>query len=179
MSSFKQGEHIHSTVQGFFGIVSILVLGFIISIRGYKEKKDFYQVTGIITSITRSIPSYSNRHDGKIRYLQVKGHPKPFELFIGKDPGDFSPAFEQLDQLKAGDVITVYYDEDELTGSSIDDVNRLAQFIDKNQQPYFIRSDKDKYFGYFAIGMSACIGATLLLLDRKRRSRSPRALNSL
>lgn len=41
--------------------------------------------------------------------LKVKGYPKTFELFIGKDFGDFSPEFEKIDDLKLGDKIDVFF----------------------------------------------------------------------
>ena len=101
-----------------------------------------------------------------MRYLKVAGYSKAFELFIGKDPGDFSPAFEQVDKLKTGDIVTVFFDEEESKSSDEAFINRLAQFVDSGQKAYFIRGSKDKYFGYFGIALGACIGVGLVLLKR-------------
>jgi hypothetical protein len=149
------------------GCITILVLGFGILTRGQKKKEGFQRVSGSVVGIAHTMAGQSNRHEGKMRYLQVSGYSKPFELFIGKDPGDFSPAFEALDKLKTGDVVTVYYDEDETNAADAAVVNRLAQFIDQGQQPYFIRGSKDKYGGYFFISLAACMGVGLLLLKKK------------
>ncbi len=150
-----------------FGVATIISLGFVILTRGQKQKHDFDSITAQIISIGRSFPGASNRHEGKMRYLQVGRYPKVFELFIGHDTGDFSPAFEKLDALKAGDIVTVYYDEEKTRAADNESVNRLAQFIDKNGKPYFTRGSKDKYGGYGAIGAGILIGLTLLVLKQK------------
>src|ERR687897_450937 len=92
----------HIFGKSMFGVLTILVLGFGILTRGQKQKHEFYQVTGSITTIGQSFANDANRHEGKMRFLQVGNYPKVFEVFIGKDPGDFSPAFEKIDALKAG-----------------------------------------------------------------------------
>lgn len=147
------------------GVFTILFLGFGILTRGQKSKQEFYSVQGAIVGIEKTLEGYPNRHEGKMRYLVVAEYPKPFELFIGKEAGDFKPAFEQLDMLRKGDIVTIYYDEETNTQTD-DSINRLAQFIDKGQQPYFIRGNHDKYGGYAAIAMGALIGVSLLLLKK-------------
>ena len=37
--------------------------------------------------------------------------PLVFDVFVGQASGDFGPKFEQLDKLKIGEEITVYYDD--------------------------------------------------------------------
>jgi hypothetical protein len=165
VSSNNKPAHIFA--KSMFGAITILILGFGILTRGQQQKQEFQRVTGPITSIGRTFPGAFNRHEEKTRYIQVANHPKVFELFIGKDPGDFSPAFENLDKLKSGDVVSVYYDEDQSRAADAAIVNRLAQFIDKGEQPYFMRGSKDTYGGYFAISAGALIGVTLLLLKKK------------
>lgn len=150
-----------------YGVVIILALGFVILTRGQKQKHEFNSITAQIISIGRTFPGAFNRHEEKTRYIQVGKYPKAFELFIGHDLGDFSPAFEKVDALKAGDIVTVYYDEEQTRAADDDKVNRLAQFIDKDGQPYFIRGSKDKYGGYGIITAGILIGLTLLILKKK------------
>jgi hypothetical protein len=164
-SANKQPAHIF--IKSMFGVATIISLGFIILNRGQKQKHDFDSITARIISIGRNFPGGFNRNEGKIRYVQVGNYPKVFELFIGHDTGDFSPAYEQVDALKAGDIVTVYYDEENTRSADNETVNRLAQFIDKDGKPYFIRGNKDKYGGYGAIGMGVLIGLMLLILKKK------------
>ena len=161
----KQPAHIF--IKSMFGVATIIALGFVILTRGQKQKHDFDSITARIISIGRSFPGAFNRHEEKTRYVQVGNYPKVFELFIGHDPGDFSPAFEKVDALKTGDIVTVYYDEEHTRAADNETVNRLAQFIDKDGKPYFIRGNKDKYGGYGAIGAGILIGLTLLILKKK------------
>lgn len=153
--------------KSLFGAIAILVLGFSILQRGQKQKHEFDSITAPIISIDRTFPGAFNRHEGKTRYVQVGRYPKAFELFIGKGIGDFSPAFENVDALKAGDIVTIYYDEEQSNAADAGEVNRLAQFIDKDGQPYFIRGSKDKLGGYGFIGAGILIGIALLVLKKK------------
>jgi hypothetical protein len=164
-STEKQAAHIFG--KSMFGVATIISLGFAILNRGQKQKHDFDSITAPISSIGRTFPGAFNRHEEKMRYVQVGNYPKVFELFIGHDTGDFSPAYERLDALKAGDIVTVYYDEEKTRAGDDAIVNRLAQFIDKDGKPYYIRGSKDKYGGYGAIGAGILIGLTLIILKKK------------
>lgn len=120
-------------------IVSLILTGvFLFYIqRDSKEKNDYEKLTGILTYIEPEYGDYPVRHIGKYRYLQIESYPFPFEIFIGKDFGDFKPKFEQIDKLKTGDVVTLYYYETENDRRS--GINRNVQFIDKNGISYFER----------------------------------------
>lgn len=152
-------------LQSLAGVFSIVVLSFYIFLRGNKNKFDFYQASGKITYLEKSYQDFPNRHYGKYRYLQIDKYSRVFELFAGKDFGDFKPDMEKIDELKMGDKITIFYDE--ITNRDDVRLNRLAQFIDKGKQPYFIRGSKDKYFGYFGIGIGLVIGGWLFYLKSK------------
>ena len=149
------------------GVAFIIISGFVILNRGQKQKHDFNSITAHLISIDHTFPGAFNRHPEKIRYLQVGRYPKAFELFIGHDLGDFSPAFEKIDALKAGDIVTIYYDEEKTRSGDDALVNRLAQFIDKDGQPYYARGSKDKLGGYGIIGVGMLMGLTLLILQKK------------
>jgi hypothetical protein len=147
------------------GVVTIIALTFGLLLRGQKEKKEFYKIAGRITYLGKTYQEFPTRHAGKYRYLQIDTYPKVFEVFIGNESGDFKPDFEQIDQLKAGDPLLIYYDE--FSGEDDPRINRLAQYIDKDQQSYYVRGSWDKYLGYFLMGAGVAIGILLLYLRSK------------
>ena len=146
------------------GIITVIILGSFILVRGTKEKSQFHHVTGKITYIGKVYEELPVRDRGKYRYLSIDTYPKMFELFIGKDFGDFKPKYDKINSLKEGDDIVVYYDSD----SKETDIrlNRLVQFIDKDGSPYFVRGSKDKNFGFFLIGMGILLGGVILYLNK-------------
>ena len=146
------------------GVIIILVLGSSILIRGTKEKTEFQNIKGKITYLDKSYEELPNRNQGKFRYLAIENYPKVFELFVGKDFGDFKPQYEQIDDLRIGDNIVVYFDEN----SKETDVrlNRLIQFIDKDELPYYIRGTKDKTYGYFIIIVGILLGGLVFYLKK-------------
>lgn len=145
-------------------LAGVSVLGAILFFRGTKPKSAFTRETGVIAHSGKSYADYPARN-GKFHYLLLEGNARPFELFIGKDPGDFSPAYEKLDGLQVGDTITIYHDE--LLVQSIKPVNKLAYFIDKGKTAYFIKGSRDKYFAYFIWGFCLLFSAVMVILKRK------------
>jgi len=90
-----------------------------------------------------------------------------FDIFVGKEKGDFGPQFEQLDKLKIGDEITVYHaDKTPLQRNRDLRLNKTVQFIDKDAEAYFIRGNKDKFGGYILGGIGLLLGITLLILKQ-------------
>ena len=162
MSSKKQYQIFNKSLAG---VITILILGSGILFRGTKDKSDFKQITGIVKYLDKNYQEFPNRHQGKYRYLSLDNYPKTFEIFIGKDPGDFKPKFENIDALRLGDEITVTYDE---TNRETDPrINRLLQYIDKQDQTFYIRGSRDKVFGYFCIMSGVIIGIWIVYLKRK------------
>lgn len=148
-----------------YGIITIIALASVILARGKKEKDEFYNLNGSITAIEKTYQELPIRHPGKYRYLILDNYQKPFEIFIGKDPGDFKPELEKIDELKVGNKISVYYDEDP---SETDmRINRLIQFIDKDSAPYYIRGSHDKIFGYILIALGFMLGILLLVFKNR------------
>ncbi len=147
------------------GVVTIIVLAFGVLMRGQKDKNEFYKAAGRVTYLAKTYQELPVRHAGKYRYLQIDTYPKVFEVFIGNESGDFKPDFEQIDQLKVGDPLLIYYDETPREDDTR--INRLAQYIDKDQQPYYIRGSWDKYMGYFLMGTGVALGIWLLYLRSK------------
>lgn len=91
------------------------------------------------------------RDAGKFRYLKLDNYPYVFELFTGKDPGDFSPKLSRIDELKKGDKITIYmYESNDINR---DGINRNAMFIDRNGTSYFQKGNSKQLLGIIMIAL--------------------------
>lgn len=64
-----------------------------------------------------------------------------------------------------GDLITVYYDDRDIPAN--DPLNRFVQFIDKGNEPYFIKGSWDKGFAIFIGGLGIAILILVLILKKK------------
>ena len=137
-------------VESSIGLAGVMIMSVFLFVRAGKEKSDFNKISGEIISLEKT--------NTKNRLLQIEN--RTFELFTGKDAGDFKPAFERIDELKPGDKITVYFDEQD------DPINRLAYFIDKGNEPYFIKGSWEKGLAYFLAGLCMAIFILLLVLKR-------------
>jgi len=151
--------------KSMYGVITIIVLASVILARGKKEKNEFLNLNGTIISIEKTFQEFPIRHSGKYRYLIINNYQKVFEIFIGKDPGDFKPELEKIDELKVGDMISIYFDEDPRDTDLR--INRLMQFIDKDSAPYYIRGSQDKTFGYILIVVGIVIGILILVLKNR------------
>ena len=146
------------------GCIVIIGFGIYLSVRTGKEKNEFNSVTGKIVFLQKTFGNLKKRDH---RFIHITGYELVFDLFIGKQTGDFSPKFEQIDKLKIGDEITVYYaDKTPLQKNQNLNLNKTVQFIDKNGEAYFIRGNKDKYGGYFFIGIGI-LTMIMLLIGKK------------
>ncbi|MHC2991748.1 hypothetical protein OB13_09190 [Pontibacter sp. HJ8] len=151
-------------LKSLISCIIIFGFGIYMLLRSGKQKTDFESVTGQIDYIDQSFQEIKQT-DGKTRFIHLVDHPVVFELFIGKDPGDFSPESEQLDSLILGDEITVYFAERTPFQKGEDArINKTVQFIDKEGEAYFTRGNKDKYGGYFFVGMGVMISILLVVL---------------
>lgn len=152
-------------LKSISGLLFAMALGFLLFTRADKSKSSFQNVSGIITSFSNSIESFPDKDSSKFRYLQLDNFPKTFELFIGKGSGDFRPKFEKIDDLKIGDSVLIYFDENYKTQQ--DPINRLVYFIDKGGEVIFIKGGFEKYLACFIIGISLISILTLVILKRK------------
>lgn len=155
----------HIFLKSICSVITITVLGSYIFLRGVKEKKDFNKLIGQVSYLDKNYEELPIRHIGKFRYLQVDNYHRVFEIFIGKDFGDFKPSFEQIDLLRLGDKIEIYYDvsEKETDGR----LNCLVQYIDKDSTPYYIRGNIDKILGIVIVSFGLISILTLLILKQK------------
>lgn len=104
-------EHKHPIfLKSLFGVASILSFGLYMTFRGVKEKKDFIHNHGQITYYEDTYPEIS-RPSGKYKYLVIDSYKKPFELLV---PSKKSESYiYNFSEIKTGDVIDVYFDENE------------------------------------------------------------------
>jgi hypothetical protein len=122
--------------------VLIFIASGVIIKRDSKSKNEYSKITGVITYYDKVYGELPYRHAGKYRYLKINNYPYVFELFIGKDFGDFKPDFESLDKLRKGDSICIYGYE--TSDTKRDRINRNVQFIDNNNQLYFKKGDASR-----------------------------------
>lgn len=144
-------------------MIGVIILSVFLYLRADKEKTTFDKISGRVIYFEHSYENFPNRDKDKYRYLALNNYPTVFEVFVGKDAGDFKPRFEQIDLLKKGDEITIYFDDSE------DHINRLAYFIDRGSEPIFIKGTWEKGFAYFLVGLA--IGILILLIALKRRGK--------
>lgn len=155
----------HIFLKTTVGIFTILFLSYNLYLHGIKSKSEFEKVSGRIVYLDDHYQRFPNRHFGKYRYLKVDKRKEIFELFIGQDKYDNTPKFERIDSLKIGDIVEIYYEtQDDKTGLNI---NRRVHSIDKQSQPYFIRSGKDKVLGIIGMVIGAVFLIILLVLKQK------------
>jgi hypothetical protein len=91
------------------GAVTILFAGGFLVYDQFKDKSDYEHVTGELIAITQTFQGLPVNNKGKSRFLFLDNYPRPFEIFIGKDKGDFKPKFERADELKIGDEVTIFF----------------------------------------------------------------------
>ncbi|WP_298737362.1 hypothetical protein [uncultured Chitinophaga sp.] len=147
-------------IKSLLSMIGVILLAGFLYLRADKEKTAFHKLSGELVYFERSYQNFPNRDKDKYRYLALNNSPSVFEIFVGKDAGDFKPAFEQIDQLKKGDEITIYFDEQP------DHINRLAYFIDRGNEPIFIKGAWEKKAAYFLAGLSIAIIILLIVLKQ-------------
>lgn len=153
----KKTYHIY--FKSLVGIVATIGFGILLLNRSAKTKEDFIKISGPILYLDQSYQHLPSRNVGKYRYLILEGTDRVFEIFIGTDPGDFSPELSRIDELTVGDTVSLYYDDNSYTKDEL--VNSLTRFIDKSDEPYFIEnSGKDKTLAYVILGL----GGILLII---------------
>tara|TARA_B100000809_G_scaffold38889_1_gene34047 strand:+ start:10572 stop:11090 length:519 start_codon:yes stop_codon:yes gene_type:complete len=167
MTEISKKEPREIFYKSLIACIAIIGFGIYLSVRGTKEKTEFENVTGKIDYFDKTFQEINYRNKGNHRFIHIADFPLVFDIFVGKETGDFSPKFEQLDKLKIGDEITIYHaDKTPLQRNRDLRLNKTVQFIDKEGKAYFIRGNKDKYGGYFLGGIGILLGITLLILKK-------------
>lgn len=145
------------------GLVAI-IMGIYMYTRSEKPREEFESVTGTITYLDES---YGRYHNAKTRYLKVDGYEKVFSIFIGHEPGDFSPKSEQVDKLAVGDVVTVYHSGTPMQRNTDPELDKGIQFLEKDGVLYYEKGNKDKYFAYIFIPLGLVIALLSFFRARK------------
>ena len=150
-------------------LISIGIIGFgiYLSLRAAKEKNEFESVTGTIDYFDKTFQEINYQNKGNHRFIHISDYPIVFDIFVGKEQGDFGPKFERLDSLQLGDEITIYHaGKTPLQQQQDLRLNKTVQFIDKDDQAYFIRGNKDRLGGYLLGGFGVILIITLVLLKK-------------
>jgi hypothetical protein len=127
--------------------------------KGDLEKNSFQNISGILNSVQNTHELYPRKDTTKYRYLEIDNYPQSFQVFIGKSTSDFKPAFERIDKLKNGDSITIYFEENNKTKMTL--VNNSAYFIDRKNEPIFIKGNS---IGIWIYGIAILCAAFILFL---------------
>ena len=145
-------------------VVVCLAMGFFM-VKDTQSKDKFEKISGHITYLEKKFNDLPNREAGKFRFLKLDNYPYAIELFVGKDLGDFKPKFEQVDNLKVGDPVTVYYYE---TNSDRNDlINRHVKFIDRQGINYFEQGSSLITIGIIVIVLCVLLDAFCFYLWKK------------
>jgi hypothetical protein len=150
------------------GMLFSLILCFATLYRNEKPKSAFLHLTNRLTHLSNSLPiqGHLNLNNEPVRYLKIEDYPKYFKLLIGEDIDGSKPDFQQVDSLNTGDIVTIYYEENLLSGDK--DVSHLAYFLDKNSKPYFIRG-KQNTIVYYWIGICLSVIVVSYFLEKAGR----------
>ncbi|MEQ8471409.1 MAG: hypothetical protein RIC35_09490 [Marinoscillum sp.] len=142
--------------KSLVGIATIIGLGILLLNRSAKTKQDFIEISGSIHYLDQEYQNLPIRNKGKYKYLVIDGTERVFEIFVGTDPGDFSPKLSRIDELTVGDTVKLYYDDNSYTRGEL--VNSLTRFIDKSGEPYFIEnSGTDKTLGFVVLALGGIL----------------------
>lgn len=151
----------------FVPAIFFMVFGAILYLKSSKAKTEYETVKGSIDFIGSSFEELNPRDH---RFIHIAGQDYVFDMFVGKETGDFSPEFEKLDELKTGDEITVYHSDDTPFQKNRDArLNKNVEFIDKDNQAYFIHGTKNKLGGMAFMGIGALFFILAIVLKVLKR----------
>ena len=121
----------------------------------FKDKSSFENRSGHIVYLAESYHQLPLRYPGKYRYLGINTFPYIIEIFVSHDPSDFVPKHEQIDKLKIGDSITVYYKDGAYIAK--EHILRTIKFIDKDGVSFYEDGNGDIFGGVLICGISICL----------------------
>ena len=155
-------------VRGILAISVIIVIGAVWHIKANtKSRTEYQRITSEINYLGKTLGKMPHRNIGKYRYLQLAGYVYPFEMFIGNDVGDFKPKYEQIDRLRIGDTITVYYYETDNTRD--EQVNRFVQFIENDGTIYYERGNSARSVGIILIVLCLVLDIGSIILWKLKK----------
>lgn len=143
--------------------IIILLLGILIIRNNSKEKNEYLKTTGTIEFLENSYQNLPVGNNENFRYLKVDTYPYVFEVYA---PNSIETP-HVIDDLQIGDTVDLYYYEINKTHSL--GINKFIQFIDKDQEAYFIRDGFQKSLGYFVIGLSVLLNIFAFVLWKLKK----------
>ena len=150
------------SVRGvIFASIIVIGLGVFVIINNSKNKAEYDKTTGNIEYFDKEFQNLPIRHKGDFRYLKIDSYPYIFEIY---EPNS-EPTKMSIDDLKIGDKIEMYFYETSETRKS--EINRFVQFIDKGEQPYFVRNGFQKQLGIVIIGLSILLNVLAFVFWKK------------
>jgi hypothetical protein len=141
--------------QSIIALIFCIIISLIYVQRGDKGRDYFQSISGVLVGLQNTHERFPGKDSAKYRYLEIDNYPQSFQVFIGKKAGDFKPKFENIDNLKVGDSLTVYFEETNKTNNS--SVNNLAYFIDRKFEVIFIKGNAIKKLIYGMIIFSVVL----------------------
>ncbi len=150
------------SVRGvIFASIIVLSLGIFVTISNSKEKLEYEKASGTIEYYDKEFQNLPTRNKGDFRYLKIDSYPYLFEIY---EPNS-EPIEKSIDDLMIGDKVDIYYYENSDTRDV--GINRFAQFIDKEGEPFFVRNGFQKQLGYVVIGLSVLLNIMAFVLWKK------------
>lgn len=150
----------------FFQLIAVSIFSIAIGILHWqynsKEKSEYTKSEGTLTYYAKEYLNYPANDPGDYRYIKIDNYPYMFEVY---KPNSF-PSDRDLDDLRIGDQIEVYYYETNDTYKR--QINRFSKYIDSNGASYFISDDFQKNGGLFLVGLGILIAITAVILKNKR-----------
>jgi hypothetical protein len=154
-------------IKSLIASIGITVFGIYLYVGSLKTKNEYETVSGRIDYIGESFDNLSPRDT---RFIHIEGYPQVFQVFVGKETGDFSPKFEQLDKLKIGDAVIAYHSGTLAFQKNKDArLDKHLEYLDKDNKPYYIKGDKNKLGGLFFIGAGIFLTVGLLILKSLKK----------
>lgn len=152
------------SVRGvIFTSIIVLGLAIFVIVNNSKDKVEYDKRTGIIEYLAKEYQDLPIRHKGEYRYLKIDTYPYVFEIY---EPNS-KPTEKKIDDLKVGDTIDIYCYETANTQN--EGLNRFTQFIDKDEQAYFVRSAFQKKVGFVLVGLCFLMNILALVLWKKKK----------
>jgi len=142
----------------FATVLVLFAMSIYLITRNTKPKEEFIHQKGAISYLSENNPFSSTLEvKQKTIFLKLEQHNRIYELFTGTDKGDFSPRVNRLNELNIGNQVDIYFEEN--TKTKLDQTNKLLQYLYIDSELIYLRSNADKYIGYFTLG-----GSMLLFL---------------
>jgi hypothetical protein len=144
-----------------------ITTGLFVINKGLKNKDSFNKISGKVILLENNYMDIDERHVGKQKFIQIDNYEEVFNVFNGKDFGDFKPDLDKLTELKIGDEVEIYFSFNPIETKK-EPVNRHTQFIYKNNIPLYIKGSADRPLGIFFIASGIGFLVFAMVLNRKK-----------